>query len=334
MAPEPDQNQTDTGTTGIATPEATPTPLGSILDTHATPAEVQEGEAPGGNQQVSLRALQRERERRRKADREVEELRQELDRFDNSRFGFDLDAADQEQQQQQPSSDDPAVDAAVRNYNQSYDNFIKEHGKEAEAKVDAATKRMTREQQQHVLHLVRSHANPVAAIHAYADQLGLLDFRGQPIDQVLASKGKPPEGQFDTSQLAQHVAELNRHGQEVAAAERRTTVAASRTDFVSQYGKAAYDELDRRSIELVRSGHPVAAQFVQAVQTSPDPVSTAAQMLYQLEMWAPEEAPRTASGEANWRSRMPSNFASARSVNGRSGPAFSGPTPLTDIFKR
>lgn len=31
---------------------------------------------------------------------------------------------------------------------------------------------------------------------------------------------------------------------------------------------------------------------------------------------------------------MPSNFATARNVGSRSGPAWSGPTPLTDIFKR
>lgn len=69
---ELDQNQTDAGT------EATPTPLDTILDTPAAdvPAQDQEAELGGIDApHVPLKALKKERERRQKADRQVEELR-------------------------------------------------------------------------------------------------------------------------------------------------------------------------------------------------------------------------------------------------------------------
>ena len=286
-------------------------------------------------QRVSLTALRRERERRQRADREVEELRSELERFDAAKFGYAAETATEEMQRlanemQQAEADQATLDPAVAIYNRSYAAFVKSHGREAEAKVDAATQRMTRDQQQHVLGLVKSHRDPVAAIHAYADQLGLLDFKGQPIEDVLASKAKQPEGQLDSSQVAQHYEQLNRYAQEVNATEKRANFLASKADFVSEYGKAAYNELDRLSIELTRSGHPAAAHYVEAVTTSSEPVAMAAQILSQLGLWQPQNPRQTPQPQQV----MPSNFASARSVNGRSGPAFAGPTPLNDIFKR
>ena len=235
MASELDQNQTDTGTA-----EAVATPLDAILDGAAdVPAQEREAEAGIGGMddpQVPLKALRKERERRQKADRQVEELRREMEKFDNSRYGFD-----EEQVEERLAGVEQAQDPVLHKYNQSLASFRKNHGKEAEAKVDAATRRMNAEQRQHVLNLAGSHADPVAAIHAYADQLGLLDFKGAPIDQVLASKDKAPEGVLDASQLAKHVEELNRYGQEVAQAERRANFSASKADFVSEHGKGAYD---------------------------------------------------------------------------------------------
>ena len=159
-------------------------------------------------------------------------------------------------------------------------------------------------------------ADPVAAIRDYVDRLGLLDFKGQPIDEVLASKDKQPQPQLDTSQLDRRLAELDQREQAIAQAERRTTVMASKTDFVAEHGKAAYDELDRRSVELVQTGHPVAQQFVQAVGTSPDPVSTAAQILAELGLWV-QQNPRQQAPQP--QTTFPTNLANRRNVGQRHG---------------
>jgi len=320
---ELDQDQTiDTGTT-----EATQTPLDDILDTPATDAPAQEvGESDIGGldaPRVPLVALKRERERRQKADKQVEELRAELDRFDNAKWGFE----ETQVEERLAAVDDTAQDPVVLHWKQSEGRH-----KADEDKINAGLKRLSAEQQHEVQDFVKNHAfnhpDPVGAIRAYVDSLGLLEFKGTPIGDVLASKGKEAQPQPDNSQFDRQVAELNRHGAEVAAAERRATVAASRIDFVSEHGKAAYDELDRRSLELVQSGHPVAQQFVQAVQGSQDPIGTAAQILHQLGAWQPpqQQAPQQ-------QMTFPSNLASRRNVGQRHGPSYAGPTPLNDIFR-
>ena len=78
----------------------------------------------------------------------------------------------------------------------------------------------------------------MGAIRDYLDQLGLLDFKGKPIDQILTSKDKQAQPQFDTSQLDQRLSMLDQREQAIAMAERRTTVMASKTDFVAEHGKA------------------------------------------------------------------------------------------------
>ena len=320
---ELDQDLSDTGTV-----EATP--LDAILDTPASDAPAQEGgegELGGASMpQVPLVALKRERERRQRADKQVEEMRAELERFDNAKYGFDVS-----DEQLAAAEEETLQDPAVRNYDNSLQRFTMVHGKDVVAKVDAGLKRLNVEQRQHVMHLTGSQADPVAAIHAYVDGLGLLDFKGAPIEDVLASKDKPAQGQFDTSQLAQHYAQLNEYGQAVAAAESRANFSASKADFVSEYGKAAYNQIDQLSVELAQSGHPVGQQFVQAVKASADPVTTAAQLLHQMGLWAAQgqqQAPQRQPQPA-----FPSNLANRRNVGQRSGPGYAGPTPLNDIFR-
>jgi hypothetical protein len=319
---ELDQNQTDTGT------EITPSPLDTILDTNAAdvPArDREEGLGGGDAPHVPLVALKRERERRQKADRQVEELRAELDRFDNAKWGFDEPAAEQ-----QPAGDDSVKDPFVQNYDRSLGRFTLVHGKDVVAKVDAGLNRLNVEQRQHVMNLTGRHPDPVAAIHAYVEQLGLLDFKGTPIEDVLASKDKQQQPQFDTSQLVRHIEQLNQYGQAIATAEKRANFAASKADFVAEHGKGAYNEIDRLSIELVQSGHPVGQQFYQAVLSSSDPVTTAAQFLAELGVWQ-QQNPRQQAPQQQMT--FPSNLANRRNVGQRHGPSFSGPTPLNDIFK-
>jgi len=331
MAELDDQTLTDLGSE-----EAVQTPLDSILEGNATDASAPEREGELGgldDGQVPLRKLRKERERRQRADKQVEEMRAELERFDNAKWGIptEEEQAKEEQERQerwareeQELNQDPAVVA----YNRSYANFSKQHGPDVVAKIDAGLKRLNAEQQQHVLHLTGTQADPVAAIHAYVDQLGLLDFKGAPIDQIL-TKDKQPQGQqAGDPRLAEYVAQLNEYGQAVSKAEQRANFSASKADFVSEYGKQAYNQIDQLSVELAHSGHPLGQQFVEAVKTSSDPVVTAAQLLHQLGLWRAEaqQAPRQ-------QVNLPSNLANRRNMGQRNGPAYGGPTPLNDIFK-
>ena len=169
----------------------------------------------------------------------------------------------------------------------------------------------------------------MGAIRNYVDQLGLLDFKGTPIDQVLASKDKAAEPQQDASEYARHIEQLNRYAQEVNATEKRAHFLADKVDFVSEHGKAAYDGLDQMTIAFTQSGHPAVQQFVQAVRTSSEPVTTAARLLFQLGVGnaqVRQQAPQQ-------QMTFPSDFASRRSVGARTGPSYSGPTPLDSIFR-
>ena len=59
-------------------------------------------------------------------------------------------------------------------------------------------------------------------------------------------------------------------------------------------------------------------------------VTTAAQLLHQLGLWVAEN-PRQQAPQPQMT--FPSNLANRRNVGQRHGPAFSGPTPLNDIFR-
>jgi len=332
---EPDQNQTGTGTT-----EATATPLDSILDGAAdVPARDQDDLSSAdpiggiGAPSVPLKALKKERERRQKADKQVEELRLELERFDNAKFGWDETQIEEQQQrldrEEQQRADEATKDPAVVNYDRSLQRFTAIHGKEVVAKVDAALNRLNVEQRKHVVNLAGEHPDPVAAIHGYIDQNGLLYFKGQPLDQVLASKDQQP--QANDPRLAQHIAQLNEWGQAVAQAESRANFSASKADFVSEYGMAAYNPIDPLSVALAQCGHPLGQHFVQAVKSSAEPVLAAAQLLHQMGLWQPQV--RAAQAAPQPQMNFPSNLANRRTMGQRSGPGYAGPTPLNDIFR-
>ena len=92
-----------------------------------------------------------------------------------------------------------------------------------------------------------------------------------------------------------------------------------------------YNALDQASDVLMKSAPPaVAAQYRQAVLSSPDQVSTAAQILNELGLWQAssprQQAPRQ-------QMTLPSNLANRRNVGQRTGPGYAGPTPLDSIFR-
>jgi len=333
MAELDDQTLTDLGSE-----EAVQTPLDSILEGNATDApaaQSDEGELGGRDApRVPLTALKRERERRQRADKQVEEMRAELERFDNAKYGFDGTLAEEDQrlaEEERQRVDEASQNPAVTHWKRSEDRH-----KAEEDKINAGIRRMSPEQWRQAQEFVRTHASdhpdPVGAIRDYVDQLGLLDFKGQPIDQIL-TKDKQPQGQQATDpRLAEYVAQLNEYGQAVSKAEQRANFSASKADFVSEYGKAAYNQIDQLSVELAHSGHPVAQQFLQAVQTSSDPVTTAAQLLHQLGVWN-GQGQQQPQQQQPARTAFPSNLANRRNMGQRNGPAYGGPTPLNDIFK-
>ena len=67
----------------------------------------------------------------------------------------------------------PDRDAAVENYEKSFNSFKTVHGEQRVAAIDAALKRLTPEQQQEVSSLVGSHGDPVKNIEAYVQRLGI-----------------------------------------------------------------------------------------------------------------------------------------------------------------
>lgn len=180
---ELDQNQTDTGTAEVTTP----TPLESILDGSAAdaPAQSEGGEAGFGgrddNPLVPLKALREERRKRQEAERYVQQAEQEIQKYRDAQWGLSDEVEEQPQQEQQPSSDAPSANPVAENYHRSLANFTKKHSDDGVVdKVNAAFRRLSPEQYQHVEDLGRTQADPVEAIRGYMDSLGLLDFKGRP----------------------------------------------------------------------------------------------------------------------------------------------------------
>lgn len=320
------------------------TPLDSILDVGAAdvPASTQDhepsldGDAPIPREpRVALSALKKERERRRKMDSRVRELEEELQRFNDQRWGFDEDTYNESAPEQQGESYSAGQDgsqgrypgdAIEQNYNKSLQSFTDKYGQGEVAAVDAALKQLTPAQQQEVWGIVGKDRDPAASVHAYVKRLGLLKHERPSLEDVLA--GKAPEA--DTSNTDQRFADLSHREQAIHTAERRAIKAASRSEFVSEYGSDAYAQLDAVVGQLLQN--PAAQQHVQqldaAIYASSHPIYTAAQLLSEWGVWEPAQVQRQPAAV------YPSNFAGSRSVAPRRGPAWGGPTPLGDIFDR
>ena len=268
---------------------------------------------------VPLAALKRVRERHKRDAARVRELEQEIEKYNLEKW----DLADEEpsQSHSQPDQDDHHS-RVVAAYEKSYANFVKEQGPERVAEIDAALRRLNTEQQAHVTSLVgQGDGDPVGRVQAYIEQLGLL-FKPTDLRDALSGKAEqPPAAPVDAG--------LTEREQAIIAAERRTEFNACRVEFVSQYGKAKYDELDAACDAFMASGHPESQQFAKILKEANDPISAAAVMLNNVGYWSPAQQQQQRAAPV-----MPSNFVAARSVGHRAGPAYGGPTPLTDIFSR
>jgi hypothetical protein len=321
---------------GGLTETTDPTPLNEILDAGPADGTGRHQDHSGDTverferelRQVPIAALHKEKERRKKMDARVQELERELQQYNDAKWGLDDESF---QQDSERLSRDPHRDAAVQNYEKSFNSFKTAHGKERVAAIDVALKRLTPEQQQEVASLVGSPGDPVKDIEAYVQRLGLLDpaFKALSLQDVLAGKKQPESVSGDTAQIDQRFSELSQREQAIHIAEGRVLHAASRAEFIADYGRRAFDELDAVADALVQSQHPAIPQITAAMQASQSPIHTAAELLTQLGVWSP--------GQPQNQQRpvvMPSNLAGGRSVSPRRGPAWSGATPLQDIFDR
>jgi hypothetical protein len=112
----------------------------------------------------------------------------------------------------------------------------------------------------------------------------------------------------------------------VMAQIRSATLRASKAEALHTYGPQAIAEMEAAVGAAMERGDPEVLQTLRAeCLQSDDPVSVAMGWYQHKHGGLP--ARRAAPA-------MPSNFASARSVGARSGPAWTGPTPLNDIFRR
>jgi hypothetical protein len=306
------------------------TPLDAILGSGSEPGVTASGDLPSqdagpddtdsGDDMVPLGVLKRVRERQKKDAARVKALEEEIQKYNDERWGFEEETS----QQQSALNTDPDMDRVVAAYEKSYANFVKEQGPERVAEIDAALNRLNAEQRAHVSSLVGT--GDVRQVVEYIHQQGLL-FKPTSIQDALSGKGEQPPA------ATSHVdAGLTEREQAIINAERRTEFNACRVEFVSQYGKAKYDELDAACDAFMASGHPESEQFAKILKESSDPISAAAVMLNNVGYWSPAQQQQQQYHRP--APVMPSNFVAARSVGHRAGPAYAGPTPLNDIFAR
>jgi prophage DNA circulation protein len=103
------------------------------------------------------------------------------------------------------------------------------------------------------------------------------------------------------------------------------TLRASQAELVANHGKAALDAVQEAIARAMEANHPDMPVLREAMIASNDPAGVAMDWYQQVG----GQLPRRQSGPV-----FPSNLASARNVGARRGPAWSGPMPLEDIFKR
>jgi hypothetical protein len=258
-------------------------------------------------------------------DAKVKQLEEELQRFNEQKWGLE-----QQGEQQQPK---PVDDARQKEweqrafaYNQDFAKFVAEHGKEKVAAIDAAIAALSPQQKAHVVALATEGGEgAVERVHAYVQQLGALDegFKPKSIQDVLSGKKDEPKPEAPPQTPG-----LDARERAIHEAATRAHYHSSRTEFVSEFGRSNFERARAAWDQLMQS-HPEAAQIEKTAYSYDNPLIAAAQIMNRLGLWSPEQAAPPRQQQA-----MPSNFANARSVTSRSGPAYSGPTPLNDIFKR
>jgi hypothetical protein len=128
---------------------------------------------------------------------------------------------------------------------------------------------------------------------------------------------------------------------EAAELRWQAKVNAASVDFVRKFGADALDDLERAMTKAAKDGHPDMPAVIAAMRESGNPAAVAAGWANHVGIFDRDgqyaERFRTMGSPPRQRQRdvvMPSNLAGQRSVAPRTGPAWTGPTPLNDIFKR
>jgi hypothetical protein len=130
------------------------------------------------------------------------------------------------------------------------------------------------------------------------------------------------------------------HNSRLIAEMRHTEEAVKAADdaFTQAYRDRTLDPADFQRITSSPNIYDEAVKWHKRKQAleeiGPDPVAYREKL--KAEILAEQQAQngQQQNGAAQSATVMPSNLAAARNVAGRSGPAWAGPTPLNDIFKR
>jgi hypothetical protein len=180
------------------------------------------------------------------------------------------------------------------------------------------------------------------------------DFQRQLVE-LQKAKEQPPVDFFQDpdAALAQRLTPFE---QRLDAVTQRLTLRASKAEAIAIHGKEAVAKMEQAIGEAMEAGDPeVVQQLRSQLIASDDPVGLAmswhqrrsvmsevgtdpvayreklrAEILAEIQANGGKPAANGAAGAPV----MPSNLAGTRNVGTRSGPAWAGPIPLDDIFKR
>lgn len=154
-------------------------------------------------------------------------------------------------------------------------------------------------------------------------------------DAALGHRLKPFESQFQAFES------------QIQQVGRTSTLLSSKALAVASYGKEAVAEMEAAVQAAMQAGDPEIATLQQQLQRSSDPVSVAMDWYrkrpevqrkeHEAELiaagWTPPQT-LAAKPQTVQTTVMPTALEAARNVGSRSGPAWAGPRPLEDIFKR
>lgn len=318
---------------------ASGTSIESILsgrDAADVPASSPESHDDYTGSQVPLERLRSERERLRKTDAEIRAIEQEIEKYNAQKWGFE--ESDQKLKEQEAAlASDQNQAAGNPNYDKSFNAFVAKHGKERVNAVNTALNRLDTGQREEMYRIAATHADPAQGVTDYVERLGLLDpaFAPMSIKDVLAGKGKQQQQPaVDTAAIDRRLAALDQREYSLAVAEQRAVQSVSRNDFIAEFGRDSFNQLDAAAATLIQSQPRAAHELAKAMQSSQDPIRVAAEFFSQAAMWSPSPQQQQQQQRAPMPQVFPSNLAGARNVGSRSGPAWSGPTPIKDIFDR
>lgn len=278
------------------------------------------GRAPDGL--IPISALKAERARRREYDARIDAVEREIQKYNDHRWGFDDEAEAAQSDQSLESTGDHALDTYQRNHKA----FAARTSREKLAEIDQALNRLTPSQVAEINQIAYRTGNPQAAVD-YLDRAGLL-FKRTSISDALDGN-KPPDSAANAEQphAQERMRALEAREQQIAIAERAHVERGSQASFAQHHGHETLMAVDAVVGSMLQRNHPLVPHLQQIYQSSPDPTGAVAAALHEWGMWSPEAAqPR--------RPVFPSNIAGARNVGVRSGPVWSGPAPLQDIFDR